>query len=123
MSRQRNIGRSWSGIRAVLSDSLKQIDIDPKDSLDWVSFCWGFTVGKEIASVSRVTKVSPKSLYVDVAGEEWLPALKGLKEGIIEEMRKQAGCEKLSRIVFKAAPVARENSFQGKLDVKAESDS
>lgn len=107
MSRHRNVEYSWSGIRAVLSHSLKQIDIDPKDSLDWLSFCWALIVGKEIAAVSQVNKVSPKTLYIDVAGKEWLPALKALQEKIIEEMRQQAGCEKLARIVFKviSAPI------------------
>ena len=113
MNRQSKFGHSWSGIRTVLSESFSQLEIDPKDSLDWVSFCWGFTVGKEIATISHVSKVSPKTLYVDVAGEEWLPALKGLKERIIKEMQQQAGCEKLSQIVFKvvSAPIARENSL------------
>ena len=101
MNRQRNVGHSWAGIRAVLSGSLKQIDIDPKDSFDWVSFCWAFTVGKEIATVSQVTKISPKTLYVDVSGKEWLPALEGLREKIIKEIRQQADCGKLEKIVFK----------------------
>ena len=104
MNRQRNVGHSWSGIRTVLSHSLKQIDIDPKDSLDWLSFFWALIVGKEIAEVTQVNKVSPKTLYIDVTGKEWLPAMKVLQEKIIEEMRQQTGCEVLTQIVFKVVP-------------------
>lgn len=109
MSRQRNVGHSWSRIQAVLSHSLKQINIDPKDSFDWISFCWALIVGKEISEVTHVNKVAPKTLYIDVAGKEWLPALKALQEKIIEEMRQRAGCEELTRIVFKVEPASSFN--------------
>ncbi|GJL78686.1 MAG: hypothetical protein NPINA01_16750 [Nitrospinaceae bacterium] len=104
MSRQRDGELAWSGIRSVLSNSLKQVAIDPKDSLNLISTRWTLIVGKEIAAVSRVKKISPKTLYIDVIEKEWLPALKALHEQIIGEIRQQTGCGELSRIIFKVVP-------------------
>jgi len=105
MSRQRGAGHSWSGIRSILSHSLKQVDAGPGDFLELLSIRWALLVGKEIAAVTQINKVTLKTLTIDVAGKEWLPALEALQEKIIFEMRQQAGCEKLTRILFKVAPV------------------
>ncbi len=112
MSRQQNAKNSWLGIRDVLSQSLKQVDLDPKVSTDWAGLCWTLAVGKEIAAVSHVNKVAPKTLYVEVTGKEWLPALEALKEKIIGKIRQQAGFEALTQIIFKEAPASKssENS-------------
>jgi Dna[CI] antecedent, DciA len=104
MSRQRAAGHSWLGIRDILSESLKQADFDPKVSTDWAEFCWALAVGKEIAAVSNVNKVTAKTLYVEVAGKEWMSALEALKSKIIGEIRRQAGFEALTQIIFKEAP-------------------
>lgn len=103
MSRQQDAKNSWLGIRDALSLSLKQVDLDPKVSTDWAGLCWTLAVGKEIAAVSHVNKVAPKTLYVEVAGKEWVPALEALKKKIIEEIRQQAGFEALTQIIFKEA--------------------
>ena len=103
MSRQQDAKNSWLGIRDVLSQSLKQVDLNPKVSTDWAGLCWALAVGKEIAAVSHVNKVAPKTLYVEVAGNEWVPALEALKKKIIGEIRQQAGFEALTQIIFKEA--------------------
>ncbi len=103
MSRQQDAKNSWLGIRDVLSQSLKQVDLGPKVSTDWAGLCWTLAVGKEIAAVSHVNKVATKTLYVEVAGKEWMPALEALKEKIIGEIRQQAGFEALTQIIFKEA--------------------
>ncbi len=103
MSRQQDAKNSWLGIRDALSLSLKQVDLDRKVSTDWAGLCWTLAVGKEIAAVSHVNKVAPKTLYVEVAGKEWVPALEALKKKIIEEIRQQAGFEALTQIIFKEA--------------------
>ncbi len=93
--------RSWSGIRSILSHSLKQVVVDPKDLLELLALRWALIVGKEIAEVTQVNRVTKKTLYIDVAGNEWLPALQALQEKIIVEMREQEGCGELTRILFK----------------------
>jgi predicted nucleic acid-binding Zn ribbon protein len=106
MNRQRDRGHSWLGIRDILSQSLKQVDVDAKVSSDWAGLCWVLAVGKEIAKISHVTKVAPKTLYVEVTENEWIPPLEVLKDKIIREMRQQAGLEGLTQIRFKATPVS-----------------
>jgi predicted nucleic acid-binding Zn ribbon protein len=101
MSRQRNVNTPWSGIRSILSHSLNQVAVDPKDFLELLSLRWALVVGKEIAEVTQVNKLTLKTLYIDVAGNEWLSALKALQEKIIAEMREQEGCGELTRILFK----------------------
>lgn len=92
------------GIRDVLSQSLHQIDLDPKVSTEWAELCWALAVGKEIAAVSRVSKVAKKTLYVEVASGEWVSALEALKKKIIGEICRHAGFEGLTQIIFKEAP-------------------
>jgi hypothetical protein len=106
MSGQRKRGNSWSGIRDILSQSLKQVDVDSKISTDRAGLYWALAVGKEIAAVSHVSKVAPKTLYVEVTEKEWVPSLEALKEKIILEMRQQGGLEGLTQILFKEAPVS-----------------
>lgn len=82
------------------------MDVRPEDSLDRISFYWTLAVGKEVASISRVTGVSAKTLKVGVAGKEWFPALEALQKRIIREIRRQAGFEELTRITFEEVSAA-----------------
>jgi hypothetical protein len=100
MSVRRELGHSWSGIRDILSQSIKQVDADANISVDRAGLCWALAVGREIALVSRVVKVAPKTLYVEVTEKEWVPSLEALRDKIIREMRPQAGLEGLTRILF-----------------------
>lgn len=106
MSGQRGRGHSWLGIRDILSQSLNQADDDSKVSVERAGFCWALTVGKEIAAVSQVSKVAPKTLYVEVTEKEWVPSLQALKDKIIREMRQQAGLEGITQIIFKESPAS-----------------
>ncbi len=103
MSGQRDRGHSWLGIREILSQSLKQVDVDSEFSVDRARLCWALAVGKEIAGISQVTKVAPKTLYVEVTEKEWMPSLEALRDKIIREMKQQAGLEGLTRILFAVA--------------------
>jgi len=118
MSRQRDTGHSWLGIRDVLSQSLRQIAFDPKVSTDWAEMCWTLAVGKELAAVSHVNKVAPKTIYVEVAGKAWVPALEALKEKIIGEIRQQAGFEALTQIIFKEALTSNSGEVHPRVAVK-----
>jgi len=118
MSRQRNTGHSWSGIRDVLSQSLKQVDLDPKVSTDWAELCWTLAVGKELAAISHVNKVASKTIYVEVTGKAWVPALEALKKKIIGEIRQQAGFEALTQIIFKEALASNSGGTHPRVAVK-----
>ncbi len=89
-----------------MSKSLQEIESSPEDSLDRIAFYWTLAVGKEIAAIAKVTKVAPKTLYVQVAGKEWIPALTALRKKIIGEIKQHSGLGELSRVVFEEAPVA-----------------
>ncbi len=106
MNGQWDKGHSWLGIRDILSQSLNQVDADAKVSPDKAGLCWALAVGKEIALVSHVIKVAPKTLYVEVTENEWVPPLEVLKKKIIREMKQQAGLEGLTQIQFNVAPVS-----------------
>ena len=110
MSGQRDRGHSWLGIREILSQSLKQVDVDAKISVDRAGLCWALAVGKEIAGVSKVIKVAPKTLYVEVTEKEWVPSLDALKAKIIREMKQQTGLEGLTQILFKVAADSKGSS-------------
>lgn len=106
------------GIRDALARSLQQVDVDAKVSTDWAGLCWALVVGKEIAAVSRVNKVAPKTLYVEVAGKEWVSALEALKKKIIGEIRLQAGFEAITQIILKEAPAPHFGEINPRVSVK-----
>lgn len=119
MSQQREVGHSWLGIRGALAQSLKQVDVDPKASTDLAGLCWALAVGKEIAAVSRVNKISPKTLYIEVTGKEWISALEALKKKIFGEIRQQPGFEALTQIIFKEAPAPHFSERHSRVSMKA----
>ena len=118
MRRQRDVENSWLGIRDVLSQSLKQVGFDPKVSTDWAGLCWVLAVGKEIAAISHVNKVAPKTIFVEVTGKEWLSVLEALKERLIREIRQQAGFEGLTQIIFKEALASNSFETRSRVSVK-----
>ena len=118
MSRQRDVGNSWLGIRDALSQSLKQVGFDPETSTDRAGLYWALAVGKEIAAVSQVIKVAPKTLYVEVKGKEWLLALEALKQKLIGEIRHQAGYEDLTQIIFKEELASNSFETRSRVSVK-----
>ncbi len=106
------------GIRDILSRSLKQVDVDAEVSTDWAGLCWTLAVGKEIAAVSRVNKVAPKTLYVEVAGKEWVSALEALKKKLIGKVQQQSGFEAITKIIFKEAPASNFEGIHPRVSVK-----
>ncbi len=72
------------------------------DKKEWLTYHWNLVVGKEIAGVSTLDKVSRGVLHVQVEGKEWVPVLDSLKKKIIQEINSRAGEPLLNGIVFKA---------------------
>lgn len=77
--------------------------------LERLTFHWNLVVGREIAAVSSIEKITRKTIYVRVSGGEWVGALEGLKENIMQEIKKQPGFGHLNRIVFKEGKPAPAN--------------
>lgn len=106
MNRKKNLGNPWVGLNTILPTSLQQAGVDRTRKEDWVSLCWDLAVGREIAAVSKVFRVTPKTLFIQIAGKEWIPVLQGLKDKILKKLKRQAGMEQLTRIQFKEGPVS-----------------
>jgi len=50
----------WETIRSVLGKSVTQIDLNDSQPLAWYDFQWKLVVGKDLASVTQVKKISSK---------------------------------------------------------------
>jgi predicted nucleic acid-binding Zn ribbon protein len=104
MSRKlkQNSSKNWSEIRSVLFQSLPDEIFSEGNQLEWLTYHWNLIVGKEIAEVSAIDKVTRKVLYVRVKGKEWVPVLDSLKKKIMQEINSRAGEPLLNSIVFQA---------------------
>jgi len=94
-------------MNSVLGESLPNNDSkDPQQSLAWLDFQWRLAVGKDLASVTQVKKISTKSLFVTVSDVAWLSPLGFLREQIINTINQRAGLILLNRIVFQESSLA-----------------
>ena len=93
---------NWSEIRSVLFQSLPDEMFSKDNQKEWLTYHWNLVVGKEIAGVSAVDKVTRGTLHVRVQGKEWVPVLASLKKKIMQEINSRAGEALLNSIVFKA---------------------
>ena len=92
--------RSWETIGSVLGKSIIKVDSDESQSLSWLDFQWKIIVGKDLALVSRVNKLSSKSLFVTVSDKAWFSSLESLREKTIHMINDRAGSILVNRIVF-----------------------
>lgn len=87
----------------VLSRSLAEIPQAPEDENDWLSLHWEVIVGAQLATVSRLERVAPQTLFVTLAQPEWKPALKSIENRILSAMNQQSGRQRFNRVVYKTA--------------------
>jgi hypothetical protein len=99
---KQNSSKNWSEIRSVLFRSLPDEIFSKENQQEWLTYHWNLVVGKEIAGVSTIDKVTRKILYVHVQGKEWVPVLDSLKKKFVQEINGRAGESLLNSIVFKA---------------------
>jgi predicted nucleic acid-binding Zn ribbon protein len=99
---KQNSSKNWSEIRSVLFRSLPDEIFSRENQQEWLTYHWNLVVGKEIADVSTIDKVTRKILYVQVQGKEWVPVLDSLKKKLVQEINGRAGESLLNGIVFKA---------------------
>jgi predicted nucleic acid-binding Zn ribbon protein len=89
MIRKQDLNKNWSDLSSVLFESLPESLQD--DQLEWLSYHWNLVVGKEIADISSIDKITKSTLHIRVQGKEWLSALESLKKKIIQEINSRAG--------------------------------
>ena len=99
MIRKHNLNKSWSDLSSVLFESLPESL--QYDQLEWLSYHWNLVVGKEIADISSIDKITRSTLHIRVHGKEWLSALESLKKKIIQEINSRAGKNLLENIKLK----------------------
>ena len=97
----------WKTIRSVLGQSLIKPDSKNAQLIDWLNFQWKLIVGKDLACISQVEKLSASTLFVIVSDERWLPALEPLRKKIITEINSRAGSTLLNRIVFQEGSIVK----------------
>jgi len=99
MIRKQDLNKNWSDLSSVLSESLPESL--KNDQQEWLSYHWNLVVGKEIADISNIDKITQGTLYIRVQGKEWLPALESLKKKIIQEINSRAGKNLVEKIKLK----------------------
>ena len=81
----------------VLSGLVREIPAPAEDPLAWARMQWDLVVGRDLAQVTRLRRITAKTLYVDVAGPEWLAPLKTLEPRLLASMKPRLGA--FSRLV------------------------
>jgi predicted nucleic acid-binding Zn ribbon protein len=99
MIRKQDLNKNWSDLSSVLFESLPESLQD--DQLEWLSYHWNLVVGKEIADISSIDKITKSTLHIRVKGKEWLSALESLKKKIIQEINSRAGKKLVENIKLK----------------------
>lgn len=99
MIRKEDLNKNWSDLSSVLFESLPESL--KNDQQEWLSYHWNLVVGKEIADISNIDKITQSTLYIRVQGKEWLPALESLKKKIIQEINSRAGKNLVEKIKLK----------------------
>jgi len=99
MIRKQDLNKNWSDLSSVLFESLPESL--QNDQLEWLSYHWNLVVGKEIANISSIDKITQGTLHIRVQSKEWLPALESLKKKIIQEINSQARKNLVEKIKLK----------------------
>ena len=99
MIRKQDLNKNWSDLSSVLFESLPESL--QNDQQEWLSYHWNLVVGKEIADISNIDKITKGTLYIWVQGKEWLPAMESLKKKIIQEINSRAGKNLVEKIKLK----------------------
>ena len=99
MIRKQDLNKNWSDLSSVLFESLPESLRN--DQQEWLSYHWNLVVGKEIADISNIDKITQRTLYIRLQGKEWLPAMESIKKKIIQEINSRAGKTLVEKIKLK----------------------
>tara|TARA_B100000029_G_scaffold356500_1_gene349304 strand:+ start:429 stop:731 length:303 start_codon:yes stop_codon:yes gene_type:complete len=96
MIRKQDLNKNWSNLHSILFKSLPENF--QEDQKEWLAYHWNLAVGKEIAAISIVERVSRKTLHVKVKGSAWLQTLEVLKKEILQKLNSKAGKQLIEKI-------------------------
>ncbi|QPJ61378.1 MAG: DUF721 domain-containing protein [Candidatus Nitronauta litoralis] len=93
--------RSWSPLGKVLVSATDKIPNLRDDELSWIALQWELAVGQDLSAIARVERLTEKTLYVEVAGESWIPALKSLEPRLLVTLNRSFGKDRFTRIRYR----------------------
>ncbi len=94
-------------MRQALYGSLKEFPADPAHKLNRVALLWPMVVGQEIAMRTRLHRLTEKTIFVEVEGQEWVPVVKSLESKILAEIKKNSDFSSFTRIALEAVPASK----------------
>ncbi|CAI2719605.1 DciA family protein [Nitrospina watsonii] len=95
----------WATLRNVLPDLLTAIpEQQDEDVTERIGFVWEILVGEKLAGHTRITRVTEKTLFVQVDGPEWLAPLKALDTRILEGLNRSLRTSCFTRIHYDIRP-------------------
>jgi tetratricopeptide (TPR) repeat protein len=97
--------KSFQGIGSILFRCLPEDTANREVSIEQRTYHWNLVVGREVSQVTAIDKMTSKTLYITVAGTEWLKPLESLRQNIISEIKQHPGFSQLTRIVFRQGNV------------------
>jgi tetratricopeptide (TPR) repeat protein len=112
VGQKRNKGQ-WSGMKSIIPDTLRCVSPQNENMLEWLSLQWSLSVGEELAGITQVERESKKTLYILVAGEDWLPIIKRMEDKILSELNSRLENDRFSRIHLKVAQITNNRSVSG----------
>lgn len=96
----------WTALRSVLPELLQDIPEQTGDPLERIGYLWEILVGEKLAGHTRITKVTEKTLTVQVDGHEWLGPLKTLEKQILDGLHSAIKRSRFTRIHYEIGPVS-----------------
>ena len=108
----------WADMRTTLLESIHHLPDSKETPEDRMNLLWSLNVGAEIASHTRVIRVTEKTLVVEVAGEEWISPLKSLEKKILRTIKEHLHQENLSRIRYHVREEPRPSQIRGEYKSK-----
>jgi tetratricopeptide (TPR) repeat protein len=103
----------WSDMKAIIPDTLRGVPSQIDNMLEWLSLQWSLSVGEELASITKVERESKKTLYVLVAGDAWVPILRGMEIKILSELNSRLEVGQFTRIQFKVGQFTKNRNASG----------
>lgn len=88
----------------VLATATETIPNLRDDELSWITLQWEIAVGQDLAAVAQVERLTQKTLYIEVAAESWIHALKPLEARLLATLNKSFGEERFTRIKYRENP-------------------